>query len=417
MIAPKIPAEEPQRLKSLYHYKILDTPPEPEFDELAKLASQICGTPISLVTLVDVDRQWFKANVGLKVDQTSREVAFCAHAIHYDDMFMVRDAAEDERFRHNPLVTGSPNIRFYAGMPLITPSGHKLGTLCVIDTVPRELTDEQMFALRVLSRQVIQQMELKLHNRQLEKSIQKISRQNVELNRLNKVSNKLISIISHDLRNPITTLKGFLTLLENDQLDKIEINQFIDGISTLLDSSSDLLDNLIQWGVRQMDDEEVKVQSFRLDLLVQEVMQHLRLNAQFKNNELIHHLEAPSYITADSTMIRFVIRNLLQNSIKFTANGTIEVHASEDDASYYIKVQDTGCGIHPNQLNDLFNWDIKVSTCGTAGEKGAGLGLVICKEFVEKHHGKIGVSSQLGKGSIFTFSISKELCIDHIGFL
>ena len=408
-MVPKIPAEEPQRLKSLYQYKILDTPPEPEFDELAKLASQICSTPISLVTLVDVDRQWFKAKVGLDANQTPREVAFCAHAIHHDDLFLIKNANEDERFQHNPLVTGSPNIRFYAGMPLITPSGQKLGTLCVIDTKPRELTDDQMFALKVLSRQVIQQMELKLHNRQLQNSIQKISRQNDELNRLNKVSNKLISIISHDLRSPLTTLKGFLPLLENNQLDKMETNQFIEGISVLLDSSSDLLDNLIQWGVRQMDDEDVKVQSFRMDLLVMEVFQHLKLNAQFKNNELTHHLEAPFYITADSTMIRFVIRNLLQNAIKFTANGTIAVHASEDDEFYFIKVQDTGCGIHPNQLDDLFNWDIKVSTRGTAGEKGAGLGLVICKEFVEKHHGKMGVSSQLGKGSIFTFSISKGL--------
>ncbi|MGH7250292.1 MAG: GAF domain-containing protein, partial [Nitrospiraceae bacterium] len=147
MNAP-VPATEAERLDALRRYAILDTPPEQNFDELVSLASQICRTPIAAISLIDADRQWFKAKVGLTSTQTPRAIAFCAHAIVQPDLFVVRDAMADPRFSTNPLVTADPHIRFYAGMPLIASNGHALGTLCVIDRVPRELTQEQAEALR-----------------------------------------------------------------------------------------------------------------------------------------------------------------------------------------------------------------------------------------------------------------------------
>ncbi len=160
MNAP-VPAGEAERLDALGRYAILDTPPERDFDELVSLASQICRTPIAAISLIDADRQWFKAKVGLTATQTPRAIAFCAHAIVQPDLFVVRDAMADPRFSGNPLVTADPYIRFYAGMPLIASNGHALGTLCVIDRVPRELTQEQAEALRALSRQVVSQLELR----------------------------------------------------------------------------------------------------------------------------------------------------------------------------------------------------------------------------------------------------------------
>lgn len=156
-----LPANEDDRLDALRELEILDTAAEPEFDDLALIASQICGTPISMISLIDRDRQWFKSKIGMKAEETSRDVAFCAHAITQRDLFVVPDATEDPRFSANPLVTADPKIRFYAGAPLRTPDGHALGTLCVMDRAPRKLTAEQESALRALSRQVEAQLELR----------------------------------------------------------------------------------------------------------------------------------------------------------------------------------------------------------------------------------------------------------------
>ena len=157
--APR-PENEPERLEALKRYRILDTPPEQPFEDLALLASHICGTPVALVSLVDADRQWFKARVNVEKAETPRDVAFCAHAILGKDVFVVPDAKADRRFAENPMVAGDPGIRFYAGAPLITSDGFAVGTICVMDRKPRTLTTEQTAALRALSRQAVAQLEL-----------------------------------------------------------------------------------------------------------------------------------------------------------------------------------------------------------------------------------------------------------------
>ncbi len=166
MMAP-IPGNEKKRLEVLWQYEVLDTVPEEVFDDLTELAARICEAPIALISLVDENRQWFKSKLGVALNETARDISFCSHAIGQSGLFIVPDATRDARFAANPLVTSDPKIRFYAGAPLITPDGYALGTLCVIDKVPRELRADQKQALIILARHVVSQLELRRRSREL----------------------------------------------------------------------------------------------------------------------------------------------------------------------------------------------------------------------------------------------------------
>jgi PAS domain S-box-containing protein len=172
MPAAPLPLDEAARLKALCLYEVLDTEPEAAFDELTRLAADLCGTPIALISLIDAHRQWFKSKVGIDATETTREIAFCSHAILCSDILIVSDTWADQRFATNPLVINAPHIRFYAGMPLVSPEGYNLGTLCVIDVVPRNLSQKQIDALRTLSRQAVTQLELRRKLMQLERITQ-----------------------------------------------------------------------------------------------------------------------------------------------------------------------------------------------------------------------------------------------------
>ena len=172
---PNVAPREAARLGGLQGYRILDTEADQSYDDITLLASQLCDVPIALISLVDAERQWFKSRVGVDVRETSRDVSFCAHAILGEETLVVRDAREDERFRDNPLVCSEPHIVFYTGVPLSTPEGARIGTLCVIDRRPRDLNDVQRRSLEALARQVVLQMELKRVSDQLAGALERIN--------------------------------------------------------------------------------------------------------------------------------------------------------------------------------------------------------------------------------------------------
>jgi anti-sigma regulatory factor (Ser/Thr protein kinase) len=224
--------DEAARLAALRRYRILDTQPERAFDDLTMLASHICGTPMALITLVDADRQWFKSRVGLTIAETSRAVSFCAHAIQEHDLFIVPDALADVRLRDNPFVTGEAHIRFYAGAPLVTPDGHALGTLCVIDRVSRTLTTDQVEALEALRRQVQSQLELRRNLFELEHAL-------AERDRAEAAQTKLIEELrlAHDNVRKLSGLMPFCSTCQFTMTipaDPGAIPTLTDGVTQVL---------------------------------------------------------------------------------------------------------------------------------------------------------------------------------------
>jgi GAF domain-containing protein len=196
MGAPMMSTNDAARVDALQKYAILDSEPEQAFDDLTLLASYVCKTPMALISLVDEDRQWFKAKVGISATETSRDIAFCSTAIQQQDVFVVPDALQDERFRTNPLVISEPNIRFYAGAPLINEDGYALGTLCVIDRTPRNLAADQEAALKALSRLVLMQMEFRRNLILLKEALNDRTREEHEREReLKKVQDQLLRVL------------------------------------------------------------------------------------------------------------------------------------------------------------------------------------------------------------------------------
>ncbi len=224
--------DEAARLAALRRYRILDTEPERAFDDLTLLASHVCGTPIALITLIDADRQWFKSRVGVSVNETSRTVSFCSYAIQQNGLYIVPDARADERLRCNPLVTGDPHIRFYAGAPLVTLDGHALGTLCVVDRVVRTLTPDQIEALLALQRQVQSQLEMRRNLFELERAL-------VERDRAEAEQKALIKDLraSHEHVRRLSGLMPFCSTCQFSMTipaDPAAIPKLTDGVTHVL---------------------------------------------------------------------------------------------------------------------------------------------------------------------------------------
>lgn len=396
MLKPEILHNETERLRELRRLNILDSEKEKDFDELVELASIICGVPISLVTLIDADRQWFKSKKGVEVSSTHRDISFCGHAINNDEIFVIENAVADERFYDNPLVTGDPNIRFYAGMPIKSENGYSLGTLCVIDSEPKKLDENQIKALKILGRQVSKLIELRDKKNELEIK-------NEKLESLNHLNNRITSIISHDLKGPISSLRAYMNSKYIDADNPEDLIQLFPLVKNNLNSINELVENLLEWSRSTSD---VNFTEVYFQDLVLEVCYLFEGNSLEKNIELKCEVDENVKVIADLAMLRFVMRNLINNALKFTENGQVKIETQKrSDNTVIIKVIDSGVGIPKDILDRLKLQDKKVSTKGTRNEKGTGLGLQLIREFLSIHKSELNIESEENKGSTFSFAL------------
>lgn len=397
MIPAAIPENEEQRLQRLNELGILDTLEEQAYDDLTYLASQICNTPIALVSLVDKERQWFKSHHGLDAHETPRDVAFCAHAILDDKTFVVEDSSKDERFNDNPLATDAPFVKFYAGAPLIMGNNLRLGTLCVIANEPRVITEEQIKALESLARQVVSQLELRM----------KVN----ELECLDNAKDEFISMVSHELRTPLTSISGSLALLVNNKVGQLDDAQFkmVDIASRntdrLLCTVNDILDLAkIEAGKLEIEQKPVNVAAL--------LKKAVELNRPFCSEcicDITLNLEpgdSDKSISADENRLLQVLTNLISNAAKFSHDdGIIELSLEVKNNIVRIEVTDHGPGIIKDQHEAVFQKFKQIGGSVNNKKPGTGLGLNICKQIVELHGGNIGFNSIPDEMTTFYFTL------------
>lgn len=413
MISIPFTEKERERLNKLIEFNILDTPEEKDYDDIVKLASIICNTPISLISLVDDKRQWFKAKVGLDAEETPREIAFCSHAVDSKQILVVNDATKDERFFDNPLVTNDPSIRFYAGYPLITSDNFALGTLCVIDKETKTLTNEQLFALETLAKQVIKNLELRINSKILTNNYLLIEQQTKELTKANMLNKKLISILSHDLRSPLSNINNYLYLLENDMIDKSENEMIIKDMQKSVESTIKLTENLLSWSLSQLEFENLSISNIYPYYIIEEKANIFSTQLKLKNIEIINNIDKEFTIYSDQNIIDFLFRNLINNAIKFSKDKVIEINYKletnikfNNQIEYVIfEIKDYGLGMSNSVKENIFNWNVKTTTLGTNKEKGSGFGLIASKELVEKLNGELYFTSEEGIGTSFFIKI------------
>ncbi|MDP3356526.1 MAG: ATP-binding protein [Polaromonas sp.] len=519
MLEPLNPLDETARLAELLDLRLLDSPPEERFDRLTRLAIKLFGVKTALVSLIDHERQWFKSRQGLDAPETPRNISFCGHAILNDGPFVIEDASSDARFADNPLVTGGPCIRFYAGMPLRGPNGFKVGTFCLIDPVARRFDEEDRAALRDLAavaaaeiankdlsialhtssenelrlRQITDAVpaliayvdagqHLVFHNRAYEEvfgltaqdiqgktlrevmgeelyetvcrhvdkalageavryeRLQPVAGQQAreyamnyfprygegaqreqaigfyvlgtditEMKRLNRMKSEFVSTVSHELRSPLTSIRGSLGLLAGGVAGAVP-----DAARNLIDIAKNNSERLIRLINDILDTEKIESGQMRLALQVvalQPLLQQgLVANEGFASEHgvtlQLHAPAEPLWVNIDNDRITQVLTNLVSNAVKFSPrSAAVEVTLSRRDAWVRIEVLDHGPGIPDEFRSRIFQKFSQADASDTRVKGGTGLGLAISKAIVERLGGNIGFTSTVGVGSCFFFEL------------
>jgi signal transduction histidine kinase len=399
MKKPGFPKNESERQKSIERYQILDTDEEESFDNLTSLMANICETPISLVSLLDHDRNFLKSHFGIPFNEDPRERSFCGHTILEEDgVLIVPDATLDNRFHDNPLVT-EMGVRFYAGSALVDTDGIRIGALCVFGTEPKILSTHQEQALSQLSKQVMILMQGRLLNSQLLETEKELQERYQELE-------KFAEATSHDLRSPLSSIIGLVEILKLSAIKKLtkEEQSYIDLIKVSAGSLSNYISGLLSF---------YKSAQLLKDELSQTIPEtwFKELLSVFSDpeNKVILHTTIKS-LNLNKGAISQILMNLISNGLKYNESETptVNVSITENKARYCFEVVDNGIGIPSARQHKIFELFEASQTADRNGNKGTGIGLATVKKLIDKLEGTINITSIKDEGSTFTCIIPKN---------
>jgi signal transduction histidine kinase len=391
---------ETERLESLKKYHILDTQSEVQYDEITALAAAICETPISLITLVDKDRQWFKSTYGLNIKETLREFSFCSVAIQTPDKPMIiNEINEDSLFQSNPFVVGEPFVKSYFGVPIISLEGQPLGTLCVVDTKSRELNELQLESLKALSHQVSRLLDYHRTRIEMHYALREAEVRNTELERFAHVA-------AHDLKSPLNNMNMITKILASDfanemSSEALELVALINKTSTSL---REMIDGIL---IHAKDNHAIKShkQAFNIDVMLKDIIRGLDKpeNCQFILPDKSH------WITSNKTVLYQIFSNLISNSLKYNESEKVEIKVEffEHMKNFHFEVTDNGNGISEEVLDKIFDIFQTGNTQDRFGNMGTGVGLSTVKRLIDRVNGSISIESKLGEGTTVRFTIPR----------
>ncbi|MBX3228775.1 MAG: GAF domain-containing sensor histidine kinase [Labilithrix sp.] len=385
--------DETARVAALHRLAILDTEPERAYDDAVELAASICGTPIAMMTLLDGQRQWFKAKVGVPFDETPREQSFCTHAILSDDTLVVPDARADERFKDLFVVQYPPSLRFYAGAPIKSPDGFKLGTLCVLDLESRELSKTQQDALEALRRMIERQLELR--------------RVNMELVRLERQKRELTELVVHDLKNPIASILPNARYLARTTGLSENAKTAAQDITSSTEAMLRLVMNLLD--ISRAEDAALVPRCE--PVVLADLLDSVRAGAAARATEqggtlALDVADDAGTASLDADLVRRVLDNLADNALKYAPGGTVTLGARADAAGVRVTVADDGPGIPAAARAAIFEKYARVDGSPHA-ERSRGLGLTFCRLAVEAHGGRIWVEERTPRGAVFCMTLPR----------
>ncbi|URM35499.1 GAF domain-containing hybrid sensor histidine kinase/response regulator [Flavobacterium anhuiense] len=399
-----IPENELQRLAALKRYNILDTLPDDAFDDATKLVAYICGVPIAHISFIDENRQWFKSEIGIGVSEVPREISFCQYTILDSKMTEINDTLLNDRFKDDPNVTGGFNIRFYAGVPLTTPDGYNIGTLCAIDHEAKVLNENQRNALSIVAKHVITSLELSTKNNQLYTQ-RKIAERAV------LARDSFLANMSHEIRTPLNAIIGFTDLLAQTELDDTQ-RDYIGNVQIAGENLLLIVNDILDLSKMESGNLPIESEPFNLKKTLRHVYSLLKVKVQKEVEfNLFLDAELPDMVIGDQGRLNQILVNLIGNALKFTNEGEVtvsvkKIEETEDSYSFKFSIKDTGIGIAKDKLETIFERFTQGEESTTRTFGGTGLGLNIVKQLVELQKGEVHVKSTLNRGSEFFFTLS-----------